>query len=343
MCHQSPTLNLRINGTMKSFLRVSTGLTLAISIGGLALTLAGCEKKPAAATQVAAKVNSDEISVHQINYALSKLPGVTPEKADQARRQILSQLVEQQLAVQQATENKLDRSPEVVAAMEATKREILTRAYYSQLLAGLPQPTTDEVKKYYREHPELFAERRVYSLQEIVIPADKAPLKELHGMTGSKSLGEIATWLKKNNVPFAGNSGIRAAEQVPLNVLAKLHASADGKILIIETPPTVQVVRIAASQATPIDETTAEQPIRQFLANQRAREAVAQHAKLLQEKAKIEYLGEYAANNEAKPAAESAAAPAATAPAAAAAAPEEGQRASKASAPNVEKGIAALK
>jgi EpsD family peptidyl-prolyl cis-trans isomerase len=336
---------LRIIGTMKSFLRVSSGLTLAISIGGLALTLVGCDKKPAAASQVAAKVNSDEISVHQVNYALSKLPNVTPEKAEQARRQILSQLVEQQLAVQQATENKLDRSPEVVAAMEATKREILTRAYYSQVLAGLPQPTADEIKKYYREHPELFAQRRVYSLQEIVIPADKAPLKELRAMAGSKSLGDIAAWLKKKDVPFAGNSGIRAAEQVPLNVLALLHETADGKILVIETPPNVQVVRIAGSQSTPVDEATAEQPIRQYLSNLRARDAVAQHARLLQEKAKIEYLGEFAKNNEARPAAaESAAAPAEATPVAAPAS-DQREPAAKASAPSnkVEKGIAALK
>ena len=325
---------------MKSFFRVSTRLTLAVSIGGLMLTLAGCDKKPATASQVAAKVNSDEISVHQINYALSKLPGVTPEKAEQARRQVLLQLIEQQLAVQEATQSKLDRSPEVVAAMEATKREVLTKAYYSQLIAALPKPTSDEVRAYYNDHPELFGERRIYSLQEVVIPADKVKLDELRRLAGdNKSLTDIANWLKKNNVPFTGNSGVRAAEQVPLNVLAQLHKAPDGKIVVIETPPTVQVVRIGASQPSPLDEAAAEQPIRQYLSNLRAREAIGQHAKVLQEKAKIEYLGEFAQSGDPTKAAASEAAPE-TRPVAAA-----DESAAKADAPwtGVNKGVAALK
>jgi EpsD family peptidyl-prolyl cis-trans isomerase len=326
---------------MKSFLRLSTGLPVALCVGGLLLTASGCDKSAPPATQVAAKVNSDEISVHQINYALAKLPGLTPDKTEEARREILGKLVEQQLAIQQATEKKLDRSPEVVAAMEATKREILARAYFSQVVASLPQPTADEVRKYYADHPELFAERRIYSLQEVAVPSGRVSLDQLRAVANNRPLGEVVSWLKKKEIPFNGNTGIRSAEQVPLNVLAQLHATPDGKTVVIETPPTVQIVRVAASQSAPIDEAGAEAQIRQFLLNQRAREAIAQNVRLLQEKAKIEYLGEFAAVNEAKPSATAAESGQPAAPEAA-----EQSHAQGGAAPppaNIGKGVAALK
>ena len=92
----------------------------------------------------------------------------SPEAAPKIRREILDKLVDQELAVEQAVEKKLDRSPEVLMAIENARREILARAYVEQITASMPKPTVDEAKKYYAENPQLFAERRIYNIQEIV-------------------------------------------------------------------------------------------------------------------------------------------------------------------------------
>ena len=42
-----------------------------------------------------------------------------------ARREVLDRLVDQELAVEKAIEKKLDRSPEVLLALENARREIL--------------------------------------------------------------------------------------------------------------------------------------------------------------------------------------------------------------------------
>ena len=172
-------------------------LILAIIFLAPALGLVACSSKDVEkpASQIAAKVNSGEISVHQINYLLTRAGAGAnaPEMAPKLRREILDRLVDQELAVEQAVAKKLDRSPDVLMAIENARREILARSYIEQITAPIAKPTIDEAKKYYTDHPQLFAERRVYNIQEIVVPTTTGIADQLREMLdgGAKIIGGI--------------------------------------------------------------------------------------------------------------------------------------------------------
>ncbi len=290
----------------KSDRSIESVLRVAALLLGALLIVAACGKseEKKAATQVAAKVNSDEISVHQINAVLAKTPGIPQEMAGKARMEILDKLIEQQLAVQQAVDKKLDRTPEVMTAIESARREILARAYVEQVLNGLPKPTDDDAQKYFAAHPELFSQRRIYKLQEIAVSPANAPVAQLRDMVaGRKSMEDIVAALKQQNIQFAPNAATQPAEQIPMELLAKLYVLKDGQATVVETPKAVYVMRVVASQAAPVEEAAALPRIRQFLANQQGGEAARREMAQLKEKAKIEYMGEFAAGPVAKPAA----------------------------------------
>lgn len=263
----------------------------------LALTT-GCGKKEdaKAATQVAARVNADEITVHQVNYFLARTQNVTPEGAAQAKREILDRLIDQHLARQQAIENKLDRSPDVMQAIEAAKSEILARAYQEQIAAALPKPAPWETQKYYSEHPELFAQRRLFELEEFVFVAKGEVAAGLREQSSkARSMQQIADWLKSQGVKFVANRGVRAAEQISLENLPKVQAMKQGEIQLFEAGGgRFQVIRVVASKADPVDEATATPRIRQFLFKRRSSEVIAKEMKQIKEQAKIEYVGEFA-------------------------------------------------
>jgi EpsD family peptidyl-prolyl cis-trans isomerase len=289
----------------------------SILLAGLAVT--GCDKKEEQAkkpaTQVVAKVDSEEISVHQLNAVLSKASGLSQENIGLAKWEILGKLIEQQLAVTKAVERKLDRKPEVMMAIDGAKREILARAYLQELAAAQVKPTADEVRTYYSEHPELFAQRRIYRLQEITLSKNEQLLPALQvKVAASKSMEEIATWLKERNIPFKPGGGVRAAEQLPLETLPKVHALKDGQIALIATNDGMLVIRVIGSETQPVDETKAAPRIQTFLTNQRSTEAIQREMKALKEKAKIEYLGEFAGGVPPKPAAPPTPAPKPVAP-----------------------------
>ena len=96
----------------------------------LALGLAACGSKDnqGVSTQVVAKVGSEEISVHQINQVL-RHAGTANASVSAMGREVLEKLIDQQLAINEATESKLNRSPQVIAEIEAARREVLAKAY----------------------------------------------------------------------------------------------------------------------------------------------------------------------------------------------------------------------
>jgi len=323
---------------------------VACAVALSVLGLSACGKKDAAeskqATQVAAKVGSEEISVHQINQVLSRANtnGASPEVIQAMGREALEKLIDQQLAIDQATEAKLHRSPEVVAQIEGARRDILARAYIQQLTGALPKPTEGEANKYFTEHPQLFAERRAFNVQELVAPPVAGIPEQLRSFAATgKPIEEVAVWLKAKDIKFNAASATRTSEQIPLDLLPKIYGLKDGQSTVLETPQGVTFIRVVASQPAPVTQAAALPRIQQFLTNQRANEAITAHIKQLRASTKIIYVGEFAkplSKEVALDTTATEAAQAAAAPAASASAPEVASAAKKDA---LEKGVAGLK
>lgn len=297
----------------KPFQRRSGARLLAVLAS--AALLAACGGGEKGASQTAAKVNKDEVTVHQINFVLQQQRGLKPEQADAASRQILERLIDQQLALQKVDDLKLDRDPRVVQQLEAARREILARAYAEKVGEAAPKPTPEEIKKYYDEKPALFRDRRVYSIQEIAIEATPAQVAELREkLAATNNINEFVEYLKAKELRFTGNQAVRAAEQLPLNSLDTFARMKDGQALVVPNANGAQVVVLAGSRSQPVTEEQARPAIEQYLLNERKRKLVEDDVKALRAAAKLEYVGKFATPAASAPAA--AAAPAAVAPAA---------------------------
>ena len=280
----------------------------------LAFALAGCGggMKDKAASQTAAKVNREEITVNQINAVLQQQRGLPAEQADSASRQILERLVDQELAVQKARDLKLDRDPRVVQQLEAARREVLARAYVEKTGEAASKPTSEDVRRYFEDKPALFRDRRVYSLQEIAIefkPEQANVLREQ--LQSATTIAEFVDYLKANNYRFSGNQAVRSAEQLPLNMVDAVSRMKDGQAMLVPTTTGGQVVVLAGSRPEPVDEARAKPAIEQFLLNEAKRQRVAADLKALRTAAKIEYVGKFAEPAASAPAAAGAASAAA--------------------------------
>jgi len=276
-------------------------LVYACSIA-LVLTT-GCskseEKKPT--TQVVARVNGTEITVHQVNFALSRAGNIPPDQVKNASHQVLEKLVDQQVLVQKAVEKKLDRDPRVIQAIDAAKQQILSQAFLEQEASAVPKSSAQDVASFYGKHPELFEKRRIYRYQQIAIQPNAELLPKLQDeITKAKTLNDVAVWLKTQNVQFgSAEVATRAAEQLPLEWMPTLQKMSNGSIALINQQNMLLITQLLASQEAPLDEKKAAPYIEQFLHKQKEMEFVSNEIKQFRTQAKIEYMGDFAQPKEA--------------------------------------------
>jgi EpsD family peptidyl-prolyl cis-trans isomerase len=289
-------MSSKLHAPLSTFDRLGAARPALLVVVAAVALLAGCgAKKDKAASQVAAKVNKEEISVHQINFVLQQQRGLRPEQADAAGKQVLDRLVDQELAVQKAQELKLERDPRVLQQIEAARREIIARAYFEKSADAAPKPSAEEVKKYYDDKPALFKERRVYSIQELAIeaPADQVGALRTQ-LQASKSIAEFVEFLKAKGLRFAANQAVRPAEQLPLNMLDTFAKMKDGQAMLVPAATGAQVIVLTGSKAEPVDEARAKPAIEAYLLNDARRKLIDADMKAMRAAAKIEYIGKFA-------------------------------------------------
>lgn len=283
---------------------------------------AGCGdkgKSEAKASQAAARVNGEELTVHQINQVLERQQGLKPEQVEGASRQVLEGLIDQQLAVAKAEEQKLDRDPQVVQALDAARRNILARTYLEKAAAAaVGAPSADDVRKYFDAKPYLFSQRKVYALQEFTVPTTPDVAKALQDkLKTTKTPAAFLEVLKESGVKFSANQVTQAAEGLPLAIVDKLAQVGEGEALYINGPDGFKALVVVATKSQPVTLEQAKPAIEQFLTAERRREFVQKEVKNLRSAAKIEYIGKFAEKAASGAAAASAsAAPAPVAPAA---------------------------
>jgi EpsD family peptidyl-prolyl cis-trans isomerase len=291
---------------MQGFKKLYVPLLIAVLAAGCGDKKDEVATEEKGATQVAAKVNGTELTVHQVNFELKRIPNLEKEQSKAASLQVVRNLVNQEVIVQKALADKLDRDPMVMQALDASRRQILAEAYMSRKLGAPAEPSDAEVADYFNKNPELFSKRKIYRLQEITIKAPEDKKDAIRSrLASSKTLNDFAEWLKSENLEMKAAQGVKPAEQLPRQILPQLAQLADGQAMVVNAPDGLTVVVLADSQTQPVTLEQAKPVIARALQNEARQKAAKSELDALKAAAKIEYMGEFvdAGKEEAAPAA----------------------------------------
>ena len=271
--------------------RASASVLTAVTV-----LLSGCGKEKAAdETQIAAKVNKDEISVHQVQYVLQHQPRIAAAQPQMVARRALDSLIEQELAAQAARSEGLDTDPSVVQAMEAAKRQVLARAFQDRVAAKAISASSDEIDRYYDSSPALFSERRLYTLQEFTVDTQDDDATRIQAaLKDVKNAGAIGAALTKAGVRFRTRQFAQAAEELPMGVLESLAKLGVGEYVLTQQPGGSRLYVVLQVQTAPVNRSESKGAIQSYLLLERKRALVAQEMKTLHERAQIVYQGTFA-------------------------------------------------
>lgn len=252
-------------------------------------------------SQVAARVDGDEISIHQVNDILERTKSRADDEATAKvlRKQVLDKLIDQQLLVQKAVIEKIDRTPDAQMALDAARREVLANAYLKQFTVQKTKPDDAAIRKYYEEHPPLFSRRRVFVLQEINFVNSKVPAESQSAIKAiveaGKPIDEAVKALRGRGIEFTVNEAQRASEQITIELLPALYSRQPGQGLFVPTAPASSLLYIKSFEEAPLTEANASPRISRFLENQALTKELTAVVAGLRSKAKIEYMGDFSA------------------------------------------------
>ncbi len=259
-----------------------------------ALVLAACTGHKKDATQSVARVDGTEITVHQLKYQMQR-QRVRPDQEDAAAPKVLDQLIDEQLIVEKAEKTKMDLEPGARQALDSARRMVLARAYVEQATLSVPVPTEQAMRGYYDANPDLFANRRVFTLQEYLAKVPEAQVPTLRAMVeAGKPTSEVEAWFKAGNHQFQPLQSTAPAEQLQ-KVLKTLAPLPPGHGVVVSAGDQVHVTYVTSTTPAPVEFDKARQAIGQYLLNESRRKATDGNLAALRTSGKIDYAPQYAA------------------------------------------------
>jgi peptidyl-prolyl cis-trans isomerase C len=277
-------LLLKVKNFM-SFRRMTCGVLMVVAVAGLA----ACGSKDKKTGQALARVDGQEITVLQFNDELGRVR-VQPGQQEAANKQLLDSLIDRQLILAEAMRNKVDRSPEVVQAIERAKAEIIAQAYLQSVISKVAKPSSAEIDDYYQKHPELFSKRKEFDLKQLVV-ANKNYSDELKSLVdAAKTLDEVSEWMDKHGIPYSRVQAIRSSTDLPPEAVTKLLELPKGQLFLVSVGDNKVLSVVIASRDSPVSATNAASQIEQFLTKEKISDAAKAEIASLRSRAKVEYL-----------------------------------------------------
>ena len=276
---------------MKS-LYASFSTVLVLSMG-----LSACEQ-PATTTpgSVVARVGDEIVSAAELGSAMARLGPLNAAESARARSKVLEALIDQHLVSTAAKGAKLDTSPDVALAMEQAQRQVLVEAYMARLFKNLAAPASTEINDYYVRHPELFAQRKLYRIQELELQLAPARIAEVEArLKQSRGPAEFGDWLRAQGIDGKLVVAVRPAEQIPAPLLAQLVNMKAGQTIVQPTGENrISVLQLQGSQTQPVTLEQAKGAIERVLLGEKHKVLLEAEVRKLRASSKVEYASGFA-------------------------------------------------
>ena len=119
--------------------------------------------------------------------ALARPPADVPRKT--VEQVVLARVIERKLLADAARDRKLDKNPDFILAERRGDEGLLVQALQGDIVRKVPPPTREAAEKYIEAHPDQFAQRKIYMIDQIQFlrPGNIAAM----GLEKANTLGDV--------------------------------------------------------------------------------------------------------------------------------------------------------
>ena len=168
---------------------------------GSVLALSACDRDaPKAPTgQVVASVGGREITRRELQTEMTGLTAATPAIQKEQQKAALQRLVQRAILVNAAKEQGIDKDPAFALLAQRATDAVIVQMLERKVVASVPAPSDEEVAQYIQTNPDMFAQRRLFDVEQIRMPRTSGP-KIINQLEPLKTMGVGAAVLAKPNI-----------------------------------------------------------------------------------------------------------------------------------------------
>ena len=244
------------------------------------LSIAGCRLpwqdggKSAPKGQVIATVKGQEVTLTDLRAELEGQAAPSPDAQKQLEQSGLERIIGRKLLANAAHDQGLDRTPDYAVEKQRGVETILALTLQKRIASQVPPPTRDEAERFVLDHPEMFANRKFFIVDQLRMkrPPDAAKLKELEPL---KTMDQVEAWMSQNHIYY--DHALDTIDTLNTNpqltdFLLKLPPN---EVFVIPAGDLLLIDQITETKELPLTGDKAVDQATDVLRNQRTVEAVA--------------------------------------------------------------------
>ena len=243
---------------------------------GSVLALSACDRDvPKAPTgQVVASVGGREITRRELQTEMTGLTAATPAIQKEQQKAALQRLVQRAILVNAAKEQGIDKDPAFALLAQRATDAMMVQMLERKVVASVPAPSDEEVAQFIQTNPDMFAQRRLFDVEQIRMPLTSDPkiIKQLEPL---KTMDAVAAFLTKQNISFQRGANVMDARGQDPKLLKAIIALPPGEVFILSSRSEIFLNQIRNTRLLPFEGKEATQFALNSLKSQRSREVVA--------------------------------------------------------------------
>lgn len=243
---------------------------LVTAVAAAALAVSGCGSKDGKLDkgQVVASVDGDEITIFELNAEVQAAQAQAGTDRKLAEQLALQRIIERKILAKVAREQKLDKTPAFLIQQRRADELILTTMLRDKIAGGVAQPTEAEITQYQAAHPDRFAQRKIYSIEQIVFPPPSSAEK-FKQFAPLKTLDQLAAKLTADGTQFRRAPTQLDTAALPPEIAGKIAALPAAEMFILPTQQGLTANVITATTVQPLSAEQAHELALNALRNER--------------------------------------------------------------------------
>jgi peptidyl-prolyl cis-trans isomerase C len=244
------------------------------------LALAGCHFDgfggPKAPTgQVVATVEGQEITQLELQAELAGVQLPNDPKARKAvEERALQTIIARKVFAKAAKDKGLDKTPQYALQAQRATDNLLAQSLEQSLVTAVPTPNKDDASIYVANHPQSFADRKVYLVNQLRVPQGAMTQDLVKAIQPLNTIPEIISLLDTRHIPYEkGQAEIDSVvlDAKTLDAIVKLPPNT---VFMIPSNNMVLINQIFDTQTKPLTGDAANSAAMQLLKRQRTQDSV---------------------------------------------------------------------